>query len=229
MTLQKIETFEHDIADEVLKKEAGVAKVAASDALVQDVQREASQQVARAPSSPFLMSLVIALVIIVVLGVGGYYAYAYFTGNPSSPKTSTSGTQPIPVTPNNSTKGTAPVTASFFEKTFPELKDGMGRFVKKAERNPYGYTISITEYSPVFSFIVKNEGVFAESVSNALDIPADYRSGSYVFTDTTIANNNMRVGTSGSSTVVYSFIGTNTILLSTSTDGITQASGAIIR
>lgn len=225
MTLQKIETFEHDIADEVLKKEESATRVAATDALVQDVQKEAAQMAQTQKASPLFLSIIIAIVVIVILGAGGYFAYAFFAKKDSAPAVPAKTAQPATPQAQN-----APATSvSFFDKTFPELKDGMSRYVRKAEKNPYGFTLYITDYTSTFAFVVKNEGLFAESLANALDIPADFRSGAYVFTDATVANNNMRVGKSGESSVVYSFIGSNAIVISTSTDGVVQASGAIIR
>lgn len=49
------------------------------------------------------------------------------------------------------------------------------------------------------------------------------------FTDVTISNQNMRVWSSGETTVVYAFVGTNTVLISRSTDGILALRGAILR
>ncbi len=48
------------------------------------------------------------------------------------------------------------------------------------------------------------------------------------FTDVTIANQNMRVWTSGNHVVVYAFLGNNTILISNTTDGILSLKGAIL-
>jgi hypothetical protein len=223
MTLPKIETFEHDIADEVLKKEASVVKIAAQDALVQDVQKEALRQKV-GPSSPFLVSIIIALIVVAVLVVGGYFAYTKLIAKD----------EPAPQavekkTASSAQANTQATPSTFFERTFPELKEGLGGYVRKAEKTPYGFLITISEYTGPFSFVFKNEDMFADSISNALELAPENRDGPYVFTDVTLSNNNMRVGVSGSNTVVYAFVGKNSLLISTSTDGILKGAGAIIR
>lgn len=225
MTLPKIETFEHDIADEVLKKETSVAKIAAQDALVQEVQKEAAKQRV-GPSSPFLVSIIVVLVVVAILVVGGYFAYTTLIAKDEGAP------QAIEKRSASQEQASAPSTAAaatFFERTFPELKEGLGGYVRKAEKTPYGFLITITDYSGPFSFVFKNEDLFADSISNALELAPENRNGPYAFTDITLSNNNMRVGTSGSNTVVYAFVGKSALIISTSTDGVLKGAGAIIR
>ncbi len=213
MTLSKVETFEHDIAGEILKKEETVTKVDAKDALVAEVASQTA--VPPKTTSPLFFTILVIVLVLVGASVAGYFGYNYYTKNKEQQALAASQVRTAP----------EKNTAKFFEITFPELS-GLSRFVTKAERNPYGFTISINDYTPMFSFIIKNEDLFAESIAKALNV-TDGRDGPYIFSGETIANHNMRTGVSGSSSVAYAFIGNTLLVISTSTDGILSASGII--
>ena len=66
------------------------------------------------------------------------------------------------------------------------------------------------------------------TVATTAIIP-DAPSTDYVFTDVTISNQNMRVGTSVYGTVVYAFIGTQTLVISPSTDGILSLRAKVLQ
>jgi hypothetical protein len=213
MTLSKVETFEHDIAGEILKKEETVAKVDPKEALMAEV----AEQTAVHPktSSPLIFTALIVVLFLALASVAGYFGYNYYITNKEQKALAASQVRTPP----------EKNTAKFFEITFPELS-GLARFVTKAERNPYGFSITINEYTPVFSFIIKNEDLFAESIAKALNV-TEGRAGPYIFSGQTIANYNMRIGVSGSSSVAYTFVGNNLLVISTSTDGLSAASGII--
>jgi hypothetical protein len=213
MTLSKVETFEHDIAGEILKKEEKVTRLDPKDELVAEVTAQTAVPVKT--SSPLTITAMVVVLILVAVSVAGYFGYTYYTKQKEQQALAASQVRTPP----------EKNTAKFFEITFPELS-GLSRFVTKAERNPYGFSITINEYTPVFSFIIKNEGLFAESMAKALNV-TEGRDGPYIFSGQTIANYNMRVGVSGSSSVAYTFVGNNLLVISTSTDGLSAASGII--
>ena len=219
MAIQKVETFEHDIASEILKKEASVAKVAATDALVADVTAETSKKTSS--TSPLTITILIAIVVVLTIGVIGYFAYNHFVAHKSAS---------APITSTSSARSTSDeIKAKAFGIDFPELEPDIGTYVERVDKTAFGFSIPITNYEAVFSYVIKNEDLFAGSVAKALGVDS-LASGPYLFSDVTISNENIRVGVSGSSTVAYAFVngGQGTVLVvATSTDGIT-ASSAIL-
>ena len=214
MTLPNVETFEHDIATEIIKKESTISKINSAENLVADVTKEVAPTKATTSSSAILIEIVI--VVVLLIGVGGYFGYTYFIKEP---------VQPIQL----EQKQTTPALAkNSFAAIFPDLNDSLGRFVTRLDKNPYGFAITVSEYKPVFSYTVKNEQSFASSIARVL--PTGISGGEiYTFTDITIANQNMRIGTSGSSTVAYAFVGTNKLIISTSTEGLSAIASGIIK
>lgn len=217
MTLTNVETFEHDIATEIIKKESTISRVTSPEnVLVADVTDEVNPKPKERSSSALLIEIVI--VVLLLVGVGGYFGYTYFM----KPKA-----EPTPVATGQTKTTPAPVKNSF-AKTFPDLDTSIGRFVTRMDKNPYGFALVLTEYTPVFSYTIKSEEELARAIARAL--PTGVGGGEqYTFTDVTISNQNMRVGISGSSTVAYAFIGTNTLIISTSTEGLSSIASGIIK
>jgi hypothetical protein len=94
-----------------------------------------------------------------------------------------------------------------------------------------GSVLTLTSYSPVFAFMIKNESTIASEVmadeikkfENSTTTP------NLTFVDQTISNQNMRVLTVGSSTFVYAFFGEGYMAISNNTENILQMRGAIIK
>jgi hypothetical protein len=80
----------------------------------------------------------------------------------------------------------------------------------------------------VFSYTVKNEEDLARAIARVLPTGLGGDTA-YTFSDITIANQNMRVGISGSSTVAYAFVGTKTLIMSTSTEGLSAIASGILK
>lgn len=213
MGLDKIETFEHDIASEILKKEASISKVAAADDLVTEVKNEITPPPKDGMSSSAML-VVIILVVIILAGGGGYFGYHYYLEHKPAPATA------------QTTKKPNGGSATSFASVFPELNTDIGGYVSAMEKNPYGYVVTFTDYTTVFSYTVKHENVLAQSIARALPT-GNLIGDSFSFTDVTVSNVNMRIGESGSSTVGYAFVGTNKLIISTSTQGLSSIAGIL--
>lgn len=215
MPLSKVETFEHDVAAEVLKKEASISQSASEENLIKEVTKEVTMPEEKSNSSVLLL---VGVFVFIILGVGGYFGYTMVN---SSPDTST------PVTTTTPTPTKKEVT---FGTTFPDLALPLGPYVTSYKKNEYGYSVAVSDYSSAFSYIVKNEDTFIFSVAKVLPIVVNETpTTTIIYSDTTIANQNMRVATWGSSTVAYAFLNTSTLIISTSTDGLLRISSGIIK
>lgn len=198
--LEKVDTFEDDIANEVKQKEASVVSISAAGG---DVGNEPLPTPPN--SSNLLIGSILFIVCVIVISLGGYIYYI---------KTKTINIPTI-------TEATKPPIVNL-ERISDELNSSIGEYVTDTTKNEYGYIISIDSYSPVFSYMIKNENLYADQMARAVGSPRDTGTSSepFVFKDLTQNNQNMRVGTSGSSTVIYAFIGTNSVAVSSSTEGI---------
>jgi hypothetical protein len=214
MSLSKIETFEHDVAAEVLKKEASFSQAASEENLIKEVTKEVTMPDEKSGSS---IMLLVGVFVFVILMVGGYFGYTMFLATP----------EVAPVATTTKTPGKKDVT---FGTTFPELAAPIGPYVTDYQKNQYGYSLSINDYSSVFSYIVKNEDDFIFSLSKVLPITLNETPTTTItYSDITISNQNMRLATFGSSTVAYAFLNTSVLIISTSTDGLSRIASGIIK
>lgn len=198
--LEKIDTFEDDIANEVKQKEASVVSISAAGGDVGNTPLPTPPN-----TSSLLIWSIVFVITIIVLTLGGYIYYI---------KTKTIVIPPIE-------QVSKPPVVNL-ERISPELNNSIGQFVTNTNKNEYGYIISINSYSPVFSYMIKNENLYADEIANSVGSGRDTSTTSepFIFTDVTQSNQNMRVGTSGSSTVIYAFIGNDSIVIASSTEGI---------
>ena len=207
MSIPNVDTFEHDISEEIKNKEASISDIASASGEVSNTQTEGSNLF-------FILGGVFIFVILCVLG-----ALLYFTAQNSSPS--------IP------TATTTPEKSSTFllHSLSPTLADGISGNVSAVKKGAYGYTLSLSSYTNVFAYMIKNESAYADELARSLGEARDTASSSlpFVFTDVTINNQNMRVGTSGSSTVAYAFINAQALVIASSTQGILALASDILR
>lgn len=233
-----VDTFEHDIADEIRHKEASVTEVVSA---VNDI----GNSPAEAPKNQFaMMGIVTILILCGVVGIG-YLAYSYYFG----------GTKPTTPVNTNVTKP-APNSDVQLASISPTLNEALGNFLTGIKKTNGGYTITITSYSPVFAYMIRNEKDFADELGQAVGnvhtgqeqlpppneatvtstttgtstpttststetIPFEtIPTTEYVFHDVTLSNQNIRVGTSVYGTVAYAFIGTKTLVIAPTPEGI---------
>lgn len=239
-----VDTFEHDIADEIRQKEASISDIAAAvgDIGVAEENKPVSQST--------LVTIVTILIICGILGVG-YIGYIYYNKD-TTPITKEQ--RDALATQQKKLKGEIKLNS-----VSPTLDRAIGTFLTKVEKNDVGYSMSILSYSPVFSYMIKNEAAFGDEIALAVGnsttskskatttqaeivvstssvststlthgtstkiattSPEESLPTSYIFSDVTISNQNMRIATSLYGTVVYAFIGTQNLVISSSTDGI---------
>lgn len=213
MSLDKVETFEKDIASEILKKEASISKVAAADSLVEEVSNEVNPPKKESRMSSAAILMVSVVVVLILAGAGAYFGYSYYMDNK-------------PVTSSSAKNQAALPKQNAFATTFPDLNADLGGYVTQMDKNPFGYVITFNDYTPVFSYTVKHEDALAKAIARALPT-GDIVGDSFTFNDVTISNVTMRVGEAGSTTVAYAFIGTNKLIISTSSQGISSIAGIL--
>lgn len=212
--LPKIETFEYDITNEIKTKEANIRDIAASS---NSVGTKVESGTAKKTKGLLIASFV--LIILSVLGTLGYVFYIQSADQVTAPQV---------VTLHDTGSKEKDLSNSL-----PLFYNRVGRFVTKAEQTPSGYNLTITSYSEVFAFMLKNENAFAKELAPLLKVKLDSQTGTttpqLIFTDMTVSNQNMRVLSVGSSTLIYSFLNTDHLLLSTTPEGILAMRSAILK
>jgi hypothetical protein len=111
------------------------------------------------------------------------------------------------------------------------IDSAVGPSIGTIQKSEYGYVVNLASYPDVFAYMLKNEERYADELAYAVGSPRDTSTTTppFSFTDVTINNQNMRVGVSGESTVVYAFVNTKVLLISSTTEGILALRGAILR
>lgn len=244
----KVDTFEHDIANEIRRKEASLAEIEA-------VSKQNSPNIPLAPPKklPIMTIILSMLLVISLLGITGV-AYYYFSDSLLPPSS-----KEQQVTKNDLPKITADLT-----KLSPTLGTEIGRYVSLVEKKEGGYIISIRNYSGVFGFMTRNESSYIDELALLFPTTTTSTSSHQVpstststttsqststqktattteqeltkqearsqtnFTDITLSNQNMRVYTNGSTTVIYAFAGTKAVLISSTPEGILALKSAIL-
>ena len=270
----KVDTFEHDIVDEIKRREASLAEISAASNDVGNTDVEL-------PKKPPILVIATGTFLVLCLIGFGALGYFYYTDSLLPPSS-----QSVPI-------GTSdiPKTTTDLQKISPVLATEIGRFVTRVEKKDRGYVLTINDYSSVFAYMMRNESAYIDElaplfaasssmivatttletrtptqVATTTSTPPVATSSSSTttpktnsttktatsstvivittttpavpktvtlpssgFSDVTIANQNMRVWTSGNRVVVYAFVGNTTVLISNSTDGILTLKSAILR
>lgn len=254
MANPKVDTFEHDIADEIRHKEASITDIASA---VGDI---GNNETVTPKSNTPLIGIVVVLIICIALGAG-YVGYTYYTNTltPTNKQTAVVKEQ----------KNTA--SASQLQSLSPILSQAIGTFITNIKKSKDGYSMEITSYSPVFAYMIKNESSFADEIGTALgntrviqkvtqpvstttvittvsatgtqststqnlasttEVAAQITqelSEEYIFSDLTMSNQNMRIAKSLKGTIVYAFIGSKQLVISTSPEGILALRSSLLQ
>ena len=149
----KVETFEHDIADEIRNKEATLAEVTAASVYTSDIMPP--------KKPPFLAIAISVCLALIVLGFGAL-GYFYFT-DPLLPPSAKS----VAVRPEDGPKMTAKMNE--LSKT---LSANIGSFVVGVEKRESGYIITTNNYSAVFGYMTRNENDYIGELFHTL-YPSD--------------------------------------------------------
>ncbi len=150
----KVDTFEHDIADEIRRKEATLEEVKAVAK-----STDASNQVVPPKKIPVLSITLSVTIGVALLGIGGV-AYYYFHDTLLPPSS-----KPITIPKKDIPKITAEVT-----KLSPSLGVEIGRFINGVEKKDTGYILSINNYSAVFAYMTRNEDIYIEELAKLFTI-----------------------------------------------------------
>ncbi len=222
MTISNIDTFEHDIREEIKNKEASIGDIASAGGVVGNTSNSAG---VRTNSSRILIILVSMMTLFILAGFG-YLGYVYLTGKPSSKEKSA---QVIDDQTNR--ENTKNIISDKLNKISPALSVGIAHFISKVEETPNGTILTLNSYSSVFAFMIKNETTIgSEILTNEI---AKYDYGTTTpdlnFSDITKSNQNMRTLSVGSSTIVYAFFREEYLVLASSVESILQIRGAIIK
>lgn len=255
MAIQKVDTFEHDISDEIRLKDASLSSIATA---VGDIGNTAEIK----PKAPIFVIVVIILFICGVIGAS-FVGYTYYKEVKAREVAATTKINQKNI-PRN------PVSLTSIS---PTLDTAIGAYVSGVKKSDYGYTIMLANYSPVFLYMVKNEGEYIEDLSllfkkkisdkkatstketlpaiatikpialatSTLTSTSSLSNGTTstssleslpvlpVFEDVTLSNQNMRVWKYGADVVVYAFINQKALVISSSTEGVLELRSAILR
>jgi hypothetical protein len=208
MSVPNVDTFEHDIAEEIKTKEASLPDIASASGDVGNTETSRER-------TSTLLVVSGAFFVLALLGGLGYFLFAQVTSSQTE--------LPTPQTQTATTEGNLFALSTY-------LYEGIADHVSSVRKNEYGYALTLTSYTPVFSYMIKNEQLFADELAVSVGSPRDTSSSSlpFLFSDTTLSNQTMRVGTSGSSTVIYAFVNSQALVVSSTTEGILTLRNAIL-
>ncbi len=214
MTISNIETFENDISEEIKHKEASMGDIASASGQIGNTESTGTS------TKNKLLIGVILLITLIILAGGGYILY-----NTILAKNTTTQPISIPEPTQQQNVSAALITIS------PRLAADVLPYIQKVEETPYGSILSITDYSALFAYMIRNETAVGADILASSNVRDDIATTSelLMFSDITRSNQNMRVASLGSSTVVYAFISETKLVFSTSTEGILSLRGAILQ
>jgi len=253
-----VDTFEHDIADEIRHKEASIEDIASATG---NIGNDPSKDIPEKSNS----SLLGIVAILVVCGLAGasYLGYLYFIEGPASDK------EKIQAIAEQQKKLKPTIELN---SVSPALALSVGTFLSNVQKTSDGYSMDVVSYSPVFAYMIKNEKEFGDEIGLAVGnnhtlktkatstvpeitntnnstsststqivatstkvnvattsaIIKEELPTSYIFSDITISNQNMRVATSIYGTVAYAFVGTKKLVISSSPEGILKLRSSIL-
>jgi len=214
MTISNIETFENDISEEIKHKEASMGDIASASGQIGN-----TEPVGTSPKNKLLIGILL-LVTTIILAGGGYILY-----NTVLAKNTTAQPINLPAPTQQQNVSAALISLS------PRLAADVVPYIQNVEETPYGNILTITDYSALFAYMIRNETAVGADILASSNVRDDIATTSelLLFSDITRSNQNMRIASLGSSTVVYAFISEKKLVFSTSTEGILSLRGAILQ
>ncbi len=209
MPLPNIDTFEHDIAEEIKNKEATIGDIASAGGDIGNVTTKGTPM-------PTLVVLLGIVFLLAVIAIGVILFIQYSNSRATTPAAQAS-------TP-------LPAAGPRMGEISSTIDSEVGLSTGAIQKSEYGYIVELISYSDVFAYMLKNESMYADELAEAVGSPRDLSTTTprFTFADMTINNQNMRVGTSGNGKVVYSFVNTKYLLISSTPEGILSLRGAIL-
>lgn len=203
MNPQKIETFEYDIVDELKNKKSDWVDIAKLDETKEVV-------VVKKTDTGKIILITLSVILFIALAI-------FLMLSLTKPK------QVAPLTQENVAPSNTQAT---LQNILPVTNNNVGRFVSSVSLINNGYAIKLSDFSPVYAYVLQNESSFGKELQNIFNI--EQSTSTEPFKDITLANQDMRVLTTENGTVVYAFIGNQALVLSTSTEGILTIRSVIL-
>lgn len=147
--IPKVDTFEHDIANEIRRKEASLAEIEAISK-----QSSPNQEGVPPKKIPWVSVTLAILLVASLFGISGV-AYYYFTDALLPPSS-----EEMKIVKND-----IPKIAADLVKLSPTLGTEIGRYVSSVEKKDVGYIITINNYSAVFGYMTRNENAYIEELT----------------------------------------------------------------
>lgn len=147
--MPKVETFEHNIVEEIKRKDASLTEISAAS-------NNVGNDPVILPKQKPIFLIVLGVLFIVFLGALIGIWYFYFTDSLLPPS---QGEQQL-------STNSVPKVPADLKTLSPALAQEIGRFVKSVEKKDRGYVLTITEYAPVFAYITRNETSYIEELAN---------------------------------------------------------------
>lgn len=209
MTVPNIDTFEHDISEELKNKEASIGDIASASGTIGNTQSSTNTtDHVELDSKKVVLFVTVCLVILLGL-VGGYLYFFKKTSVPTQTPTVQQTT--VPANTEN--------VQDELNAVSPYLSQGIIAQTSHVERTPFGTAITIRDYRTVFGYMIAHEK----------DVAIDMLAGTYEvgsttptfdFIDVTESNQNMRMTQAGSSTLYYAFVDEQHLVFATTSANI---------
>ena len=148
--IPKVDTFEHNISDEIRRKEASFTDISAAS---NDVGNNSDDAVVLPKKPPIFIITLVAFFVLSIAGFGvlGYFYYA--------------DTRTTPIEPIIDKKQKEQVSLPSLEKISTTLAGSIGRFVASVDKKERGYVLTITDYPQVFAYMTRNEKDYIEDLA----------------------------------------------------------------
>jgi hypothetical protein len=211
----KVDTFEHDIADEIKRKEASLAEISAAS-------NDIGNHDVDPPKKPPIFIIAVGTFLVLCLLGFGALGYFYFNDSLLPPSSGS-----VPIKPSD-----VPKTTTDLQKISPTLANEIGRFVTRVEKKEQGYILTITDYTSVFAYMIKNESAYRDELAPLFaDGKAPLVTSSTTNTQApqtqTISTTTFRVATSSTSTTTPKVTSTSTLIASSSAQAPTPVPDAV--
>ena len=145
----KVDTFEHNIVEEIKRKDASLTQISAASNDVGNIPTDTVKK------NPIIIMIAGSIFIVCLIG-GAALAYYYYTDSLLPPSAA-----PVKVSPTDVPKKTA-----LLATISPTLDVEIGRVVTKVEKKNEGYILTINDYSAVFGYMTRNESEYIEELAS---------------------------------------------------------------